>query len=158
LAEFDADPGGSCAREETARFVHGHQLRHGLLQPQREGGQVALGVGLETAQPRRLHVEIEIIAHGQRSGCTACAATPCMPRTSLPRISASFASRSRSAAATSRSILITSFMVVMVWSATWARTSMFRASPPRLRAAEVAASWAPLDARIVICRAASSSL
>ena len=72
-------------------------------------------------------------------------------------MAASLASRSRSAAATSRSMSITSCMVRIASSATWASTSMLRWSPPRLRAAEVAASCAPLEASRVIWRAASSS-
>src|SRR6516225_204746 len=129
LTEFNADacdfPGFG---EETALLVYGHQVGHRLLQAQREGFEIAFGISIEAAQPSRLHVEIHIV-----HCCTAAARTSRMPETRRSRIATSLASRSRSPAATSRSICITSCIVLIASSAACARTSMLRASPPKLR-------------------------
>src|SRR6516165_964115 len=135
LTQFNADACDFAGfGEETALLVYGHQVGHRLLQAQREGFEIAFGISIEAAQPSRLHVEIHIV-----HCCTAAARTSRMPETRRSRIAASLASRSRSPAATSRSICITSCIVLIASSAACARTSMLRASPPRLRAALVAA-------------------
>src|SRR5260370_4702696 len=147
LSQLDQNPLGlRAARKKTAAFVDRHQLRQGFFESERKSPQIAFGIGLETPQPCGLHVEINILRHR----CTAAALTPCIPCTSRSRIAVTLASRSPSPAATSRSISITSCMVLIASSATCASTSMLRWSPPRLRAALVAASCAPFEAKIVI--------
>src|ERR1700722_9226525 len=105
--------------KKTFALLHRHEIGQGFLQAQCEGGKIALRVGGKTPQPGGLHVEIEVAA---AHFWTARALTPCMPRTSLLRTSASFCSRAASPAATSRSMSMTSFMVAMASSATWAST------------------------------------
>src|SRR3984893_10642897 len=126
LTQIDCDASGlGMAREQSLTFLDGYQLGHCLMQTQGESPEIAFSIRSEAAQPRGLHVEIDIGhdgAHIAEDFSIARWLTPCILRTRRSRTSASLASRSRSPAATSRSISITSFMVRIVSSATRAST------------------------------------
>src|ERR1700761_2229985 len=55
LAEFDRDAGDFCgSRKQPAAFVDGHEFGERFLEAKRKCLEIAFGVRLETAQPRRL--------------------------------------------------------------------------------------------------------
>ena len=65
LAKFDGHAGDFRRLGEKALFLlHRDKLGHRLLQPPREGAEVAFRIGGKAPQPRGLHVEIHISAHG----------------------------------------------------------------------------------------------